>query len=160
MDGRVKRDENQLRFAVAVFDTAGGLNDAIRHLSREGVGGEQVSCLGLGHILSEACMEPGLLPLGAAQEIPFPVGTRGVSCTPGPVARFLAARLDAGAQTLGSALGHWLIPRHAALIEDAVHRGGLVAWVLLSDGEIERRVCRSLLARNATSVGVHDLVAG
>lgn len=156
----MKKDETPLRFAVAVFDMAAGLNDAIRHLSREGIGCEQLSCLCLGHVLHGARMEPGLLPPGTAQEIPFPIGVRGISCTPGPVARFLTSRLNAGASTLGSALGHWLIPRHAAQIEDAVQRGALIVWVLLSDGEVERRVCRSLLARNATSVGVHDLVAG
>ncbi len=149
-----------MRFAVAVFDSAGSLDDAILHLGREGVGREQLSCLGLSHVLSAVRGEPGPLPPWGSCEIPFPAGVPGISCTPGPIASFLAARVDAGAPTLAAALGHWLIPRHAAQIQEAVERGAGVVWVQLFDGESERRVCRSLLARAATSVGVHDLIDG
>lgn len=155
----MKRDENQHRFAVAIFDTVRSLNDAIGQLDREGLGFERVSCLGLGPVLKRGRIESGLLPPVSIETLSFQAEVEDVSCTVGPIARFLAARVSAGAQTLSSALEHWLIPRHASHIADAVRRGGIVMWVHISDGELERRVCRCLLTQSTTSVGVHDLAA-
>jgi hypothetical protein len=70
----------------------------------------------------------------------------------------LAGRLEKGAQTLKAALGHWLIPRHAAHLQDGVENGKIILWVQLFDNEDERRAYQSLLKTSSNSVGVHDLI--
>ena len=63
-----------------------------------------------------------------------------------------------GAETLTAALGHWLIPRHAAQLQEAVSAGQVILWAQLFDNDDERRAYRRLLARSSNSVGVHDIV--
>ena len=70
----------------------------------------------------------------------------------------LAAKLAGKADTLAAALGCWLIPRHAAQLEQAVVAGKFILWVQLFDNDDERLASRSLLARSSNSVGVHDIV--
>jgi len=65
----------------------------------------------------------------------------------------LAAKLAGTADTLAGALGCWLIPRHAAQVEEAVAAGKFFLWVQLFDNDDERRAYRS-----SNSVGVHDIV--
>jgi hypothetical protein len=90
--------------------------------------------------------------------LPFPTNRELIAATVGPLADRLAARLDANADTLASALGRWLIPRHAVQLQDAVAAGKIVLLVQLFDNDGERRACRSLLARSSNSVGVHDIL--
>ena len=85
------------------------------------------------------------------RELPFRANAELISCTPGPMADRLAGRLTKGAQTLKAALGHWLIPRHAAHLQGKPYRkdGKIVLWVQLFDNDDERRAYQSLLAGEA-----------
>ncbi|MGE5510451.1 MAG: hypothetical protein ACM31O_04260 [Bacteroidota bacterium] len=152
-------DQAQLRFAVAMFDTRDGLREALQHLSQEGLRSEAFSCLGLQRVLADAAAVAMPSTSATVQELPFPGNVHRICCTAGPVAQCLSARLRVGAPTLKAALAHWLIPRHAAQLQDAVEQGRIVLWVQLFDSEAERRAYRSLLAKSSNSVGVHDLVA-
>jgi hypothetical protein len=67
------------------------------------------------------------------RELPFPGNKELMAGTSGPVADRLAMRLAADGDTLCSALAHWLIPRHAAQLEEAVAAGKIVLWVQLFD---------------------------
>ena len=92
------------------------------------------------------------------RDLPFPTNRELIAATVGPLADRLAARLEAKADTLASALGHWLIRRHAVQLQDAVAAGKIVLLVQIFDNDDERRACQSLLARSSNSVGVHDIV--
>lgn len=146
------------RFAVATFDTGYDLRDALQSLRQEGLRDDAFNCLGLEEIMADAALL-AVPPATARRTLLFPGQLRPISCTTGPLADRLAARLRAEAPTLKSALGEWLIPRHAKQIQDDVDQGRVVLWVLLLSSEDEPRAYRSLLARSSYSVGVHDLVA-
>jgi len=147
-----------LRFAVAAFDTENGLRNALQSLQQEGICNEAFNCLGLEEALAGATVLD-LLSGAERRELYFPGRLRPISCTAGLLAECLAERLRAGAPTLKAALGHWLIPRHAEQIQDAVEHGRIVLWVRLFKSEDEPLAYRSLLAGSSHSVGVHDLVA-
>jgi len=153
--------QTPLRFAVTTFDTCDALRAALLKLSADGLGTDGHSCLGLLRVLGRAMNGPlqaGPVS-GALQELPFPDSGQEICCTKGRVATILLDRLHAGARTLEAALSRWLIPRHAAQLQDAVEAGRIVLWVQLFDSEGERRVCHSLLSTSSASVGVHDLAA-
>ena len=158
VDDRVNQHPTQLRFAVATFDTWDDLRNALQHLSLEGLRSDVTSCLGLQHIFTGAAAIAALPAAAAIQELPFPENLHRICCTAGQLAQCLAERLRAGAPTLKVALTHWLIPRHAAQLQEAVEAGRIILWVQLFDSEGERRAYRSLLARSSNSVGVHDLI--
>jgi hypothetical protein len=158
VDDRVNQHPTQLRFAVATFDTWDDLRNALQHLSLEGLRSDVTSCLGLLHVFTGAAAIAALPAAAAIQELPFPENLHRICCTAGQLAQCLAERLRAGAPTLKVALAHWLIPRHAAQLQEAVEAGRIILWVQLFDNESERRAYRSLLARSSNSVGVHDLV--
>ena len=141
-----------LRFAVAAFDTWEGMQPALRELIGGGSPQQSFNYLALQRILRDAGRGMVLQPL------PFPGNRELISCSDGPVARRLAGCLGTGAQTLRGALGRWLIPRHAARLEDTVEGGGILLWVHVPDNESERRAYQSLLAQTSQPVGVHDLV--
>jgi len=92
------------------------------------------------------------------QALPFPGNLEPITCTSGALADCLTERLIAGALSLKDALGHWLIPRHAAHLEDAILAGKILFWIRVGDADDERRAYHSLLAHSSNSVGVHDLV--
>jgi len=91
-------------------------------------------------------------------DLAFPADRELIAATRGPLTDRLAARLSARADTLASALGRWLIPRHALQLQDAVAAGKIILLVQLFDNADEQRAYRSLLARSSNSVGVHDIV--
>ena len=93
------------------------------------------------------------------RELAFPNNRELLACTSGPLADCLVDRLRSGAGSLSDALGLWLVPRHAAHFQDAVEAGKILKWVRVTDADVERRACQSLLATSSNSVGVHDLVA-
>lgn len=158
VDPRVTEHPTALRFAVATFDTWDGLRGTLQNLGADGLGSDAVSLLGLIRVLSAPAVRTHL-PAAAYQALPIPGNQPLIWCTAGLLAERLAGKLLAGAPTLNAALGHWLIPRHAAEIADAVENGRIVLWVQLFDSEGEHRAYRSLLAGSSHSVGVHDLVA-
>jgi hypothetical protein len=145
-----------LRFAVGVFDAWPEVDATVRELTGTGMNESAFSVLGLRRILV-----PAVCPGGSStclRDLPFPTNRELIATTVGPLADRLAARLEAKADTLASALGRWLIPRHAIQLQDAVAAGKIVLLVQLFDDDGERRACRSLLARSSNSVGVHDIV--
>jgi hypothetical protein len=147
-----------LRFAVGAFHSWDGVETAIRDLGSGGTVASSFSYLGLQRVLAGATQaiadgKPFLL-----RELPFPGNGEPIGCTHGPLAERLAARLGAGAPTLKAALGRWLIPRHAAHLEERVEDGKIMLWVQLFDNDDERRAYHSLLTRSSSSVGVHDLI--
>jgi hypothetical protein len=141
-----------LRFAVAAFDSWEGMQPALRDLSGTGSPQRSFNYLGLQRVLTGA---DGPLPI---EPLPFPGNRELISCSSGPVATRLAARLRTGAVTLQAALSRWLIPRHAARLQEAVEGGCIVLWVQILDVESERRAYQSLLAKTSSPVGVHDLI--
>jgi hypothetical protein len=149
------------RFAVASFDAWSGIQATLQDLSASGSRLSDPNCLGLHRVLAQsggalAAAAPALELRG----LPFQNNAELIGCTSGPVADRLAWRLALGAPTLKSALAHWLIPRHAAHLQNAVENGRIVLWLQLFDNDDERRAYQSLLARSSNSVGVHDLPGG
>jgi hypothetical protein len=92
------------------------------------------------------------------QPLPFPDNAEPLACTSGPLADHLLRRLHAGAGSLKDALGHWLIPRHAARFESVVQASQILFWMQLVNDDDERRAYQCLLTHSSNSVGVHDLV--
>jgi hypothetical protein len=149
-------ERTTLRFAVGVFDAWPELDATVRELTCGGMHESAFSVLGLHRILAPAASRGGSPT--SLQDLPFPTNRELIAATIGPLADRLAARLEAKADTLASALGYWLIPRHAVQLQDAVAAGKIVLLVQLFDNDGERRACQSLLARSSNSVGVHDIV--
>jgi hypothetical protein len=146
------------RFAVATFDTGHELRDALHSLRQEGLRDDAFNCLGLEEVIADVALL-ALSPATARRTLLFSGQLRPISCTAGPLADRLAARLRAEAPTLKAALGEWLIPRHAEQIQGDVDQRRIVLWVRLLRSEDEPRAYRCLLERSSHSVGVHDLVA-
>jgi hypothetical protein len=145
-----------LRFAMGVFDAWPEVDGTVRELIGGGMSQSAFSVLGLCRVLALALSgDGGRMPL---RELPFPANREVIGTTIGPLADRLAARLAAKADTPAAALGHWLIPRHAVQLQDAVVAGKIILLVQLFDNDDERRACQSLLARSSNSVGVHDIV--
>jgi hypothetical protein len=152
-------NRSKLRFAVAAFDTWELVQPAVQDLADGRPQSQDFNYLGLQRVLAGA-LDPVAgdscsLPL---RPLSFPGNPELICCTDGAVADRLAGRLGVGAQTLKAALSHWLIPRHAAHLQDAVESGRIVLWVQISDVESERRAYQSLLAKTSSPVGVHDLI--
>jgi hypothetical protein len=142
-----------LRFAIAAFDTWAEAQKALHALNAGGKKINDVSYLAQQRILEDAVTSNG------RQVVHLFGGTDGgIGCSAGPVADRLAGRLASGATTMKAALGRWLIPRHAAHLQQAVDEGKILLWVQLFDNDEERRAYQSLLATSSNSVGVHDLV--
>jgi hypothetical protein len=145
-----------LRFAVGVFNAWAEVDATVLELTNAGMQQSAFSFLGLRRVLALGLPCEGRRM--SLQDLPFPANPEPVGATIGPVADRLAARLAANADTLASALGHWLIPRHAVQLQNAVAAGKIILLVQLLDDGDERRAYRSLLARSSNSVGVHDIV--
>ena len=143
------------RFAVATFETWGGLQKAVDELCDKGLTADAFSCLGQRKLFA---MKPPTLSDRGECELTFVDAPKAVCCTSGALAECLMSRLAAGATNLGAALAHWLIPRHAAEVQRAVLIGRIVFWVQLFDNTDERRAYDTLLANSSESVGVHDFV--
>ena len=142
-----------LRFAIAAFDTWAEVQKALHALNAGGKSLNDVSYLAQQRVLGDAVTSDG------RQTVHLFGGTGGgIGCSAGPVADRLAGRLASGATTMKAALGRWLIPRHAAHLQQAVEEGKILLWVQLFDNDDERRAYQSLLATSSNSVGVHDLV--
>ena len=149
-------DPATLRFAVGIFDAWADVQTSIGELIAGGTAQSAFSVLGLHRALAPIVVHAidGMSLL----DLPFPRNRELVASTIGPVADRLAAKLAGKAETLAAALGCWLIPRHAAQLEQAVSAGKFILWVQLFDNDDERRAYRSLLARSSNSVGVHDVI--
>lgn len=148
-----------LRFAVGTFDTWEQLRDGLHDLHLRGLTLPSFNCLALQRLFAEKTIIPPFQEPMRVQELVFPDNRELISCTLGPLADCLAERLRSGAPSLKDALGHWLLPRHAAHFQEAVEGDKILLWIRLADADDERRSCQSLLASSSGSVGVHDFVA-
>jgi hypothetical protein len=149
--------DNPLRFAVGTFDTWPQVSEALREGRLRGLVMDSLNCLALERTFAGTHI---LAPDGervAIQPLPFPGNVELIACTSGVLADRLAQRLRDGARSLGDALGHWLIPRHAAGFEDTVRGGKILFWMQVADSDDERRAYQCLLTHSSGSVGVHDL---
>ena len=151
-------EQPKLRFAVGTFDSWSQVRDALRDLRVRGLVLDSFNCLALTHLFSgRTILAPDQEPV-AVQALPFSGRSAAIACTSGPLANRLMERLAAGASSLRDALGLWLIPRHAAHFEDAVHAGRILLWIRVADADDERLAYHCLLAHSSNSVGVHDLM--
>ena len=151
-------EQPKLRFAVGMFNSWAQLCDALRDLRARGLVLDSFNCLALERVfVGKAIIAPYQKPI-AVEVLPFPESPESMACTSGPLADCLMERLSSGAQSLKDALGHWLIPRHAAHFHDAVEAGKILFWIRVVHADQERRAYQSLLARSSNSVGVHDLM--
>lgn len=147
-----------LRFAVATFGTWESLRNTLHDLQAGGLAIETFNCLGLQRVLAGKRLTASPDKTVGLQELAFPDSVELVGCTSGPLADCLTRRLRAGTPSLEAALSRWLIPRHAALVQQTVERGQISLWVQLFDNDDERRAYQTLLANSSNSVGVHDLI--
>ena len=153
---KLVNDRSTLRFAVGIFDTWADVQATVRELTVDGMAENSFNCLGLYRVLAPLAARPdNRLSL---RDLSFSGDAELTSVTDGLLAACLAERLRMGAKTLTAALGHWLIPRHAAQLQGAVCAGKVILWAQLFDNDDERRAYRSLLARSSNSVGVHDII--
>jgi hypothetical protein len=150
-------DQNKLRFAVGTFDDWLPLREALQDERARGLDFDSFSWLSLERsFVGRTVVTPSEKPL-IIQPLSFPNNAALIACTSGPLANCLLQRLRLGANSLKDALGHWLIPRHAAHFQDVVEAGKIAPWIQITDANNERRACEWLLAHSSGSVGVHDL---
>jgi hypothetical protein len=150
--------EPKLRFAVGTFDSWPQVRAALRDLRARGVVLDNFNCLALQRLFADKTIVAPDQASVAVAALPFADGADVIACTSGPLADKLTEQTTFGARTLQDALGRWIIPRHAARFEDAVHAGKILFWIQVANADEERRACQTLLAHSSNSVDVHDLV--
>jgi hypothetical protein len=151
-------DPPKLRFAVGTFDSWAQLREALRDLCARGFALDSFNYLAFERLFAgKTILAPNQKPI-AVEVLPFPKSSESMACTSGPLTDCLMQRVGSGAQNLKDALGHWLIPRHAAHFHYAVEAGKILFWIRIVDAVEERRAYQSLLACSSNSVGVHDLM--
>jgi hypothetical protein len=142
-----------IRFAVGTFDDCLQLQNTTDDLRRRGLVSEEFS-----YLASPRAFRADFLPADVqVMTLDFPDAREPVSCTAGPLCDCLRERVAAGARNLGEALGHWLVPRHAAHFQHMVDQRKIHLWIKLARTDDERSAYESLLANSSNSVGVHDL---
>ena len=145
-----------LRFAVGIFDTWADVQATVRDLTVGGMAENNFNCLGLHRVLAPLAARPDNRM--SLRDLPFSGDTR-IDERDGWTARCMpCGAIEDGRGNVTAALGQWLIPRHAAQLQEAVSAGKVILWAQLFDNDDERRAYRSLLARSSNSVGVHDIV--
>lgn len=146
------------RYAVGAFDGWPQLRAALRDARARRLVFDSFNCLALERLFAGKTILAPSQEAVTVRVLPFSDGVETIACTSGPLADCLMDRLRLGATSLKDALGHWLIPRHAAQLENAVRAGKILLWIRLADADDERLAYQSLLAHSSDVVGVHDLV--
>jgi hypothetical protein len=141
-----------------MFDDWPQLRAALRDARVRGLVLESFNCLALQRLFAGKTILAPSQKAVPVRVLPFRARAETIACTSGPLADRLMDRIPSGATSLKDALGHWLIPRHATQLEDAVHAGKILLWITLADADDERRAYQTLLAHSSGVVGVHDLV--
>jgi hypothetical protein len=151
-------EQPKLRFAVGTFDSWQQVREALNDLRIRGLVLDSFNCLAQERMFAGSIiLAPDQRPV-VVETLPFADSREQIAGTRGPLADCLMERLRSGAESLKRALGHWLIPRHAAHFQDAVDAGKILFWIRVTDADDERRAYHTLLAHSSGSVGVHDLV--
>jgi hypothetical protein len=151
-------EQSNLRFAVGTFDSWPQVRHALCDAHMRGLALQGFNCLALERVFAgKTIVAPNQVRV-PIQPLPFPDNAGPLACTSGPLADQLLRRLHAGAGSLKDALGHWLIPRHAARFESVVQAGQILFWMQVVNDDDERRAYQCLLTHSSNSVGVHDLV--
>jgi hypothetical protein len=151
-------EHSTLRFAVGTFDSWMQLREAVRDARDRGLDFDSFNYLALERVFAGRTIVAPSQKLLMIEALPFPNDTEPVACTSGPLADWLSERLRSGASSLKDALGHWLIPRHAAHFARAVLANKIVLWIRIASADDEHRAYQNLLANSSNTVGVHDLV--
>ena len=147
------------RFAVGSFDSWLQLRNALEDSRLRGRALGSINCLALERVFAGERIATSFQEPVTVQKLAFPESREMICCTSGALADCLFDRLRSGSRSLEDALGHWLVPRHAAHFQAAVQDGKILLWIRLTDADDERRAYQSLLANSSNSVGVHDLGA-
>jgi hypothetical protein len=147
-----------LRFAVGTFDSWMRLREALRDARDRGLDFDSFNYLALERAFAGGTIVGPNQKLLVIEALPFSNDTELVACTSGPLADGLSERPSSGASSLIDALGHWLIPRHAAHFARAVRASKIVLWIRIAGADDERRAYQCLLINSFDVVGVHDLV--
>lgn len=181
-------DQATIREAVAVFDNAKELEQAIDDLESSGFDRAEISLLATEHAIEEKLghkyqkvteleddpvvprtayvsteamgdAEGGLV--GGLLYIGAVAAAGAVVATGGTLAATLAAASMAGASGgfLGTILAALLDRRHAEYLSDQVNRGGLLVWVRTTDEGREKRAADILSRHSAHDVHVHSIPA-
>jgi hypothetical protein len=151
-------EQTTLRFAVGTFDTWPQVRAALRDGYMRGLVLDSFNCVALERVFTgKVILAPSQEPV-IIRALPFRGNAELIACTSGALADHLTERLRSGADSLRDALGHWLIPRHAARLEDGVRAGKILFWIQVADSDGERRAYQSLSAHSSGPVDVHDLV--
>ena len=168
-----------IREAVAAFDDAAALEQAVYALERQGFDRAAFSLLAdeatveqkLGHRyrqVAEMEDEPAApratffsrvsrleaeygLPVGLAS-----IGALALAGIGGPIEAAVARNVGA---VLGVALSRILHQQHATRVREQLARGGLLLWVNLRNAEQERIAVATLKAHTAHDVHVHEIPA-
>ena len=151
-------EQPKLRFVVGTFDSWPQLREALRDLRVRGLILDSFNCVALERVFAGKAIVAWNQEPVAVGALPFPQSSELLACTSGPLADCLMERLSSGAHSLEEALGHWLIPRHAAHFQGAAEAGKILFWIKVGDADDERRACQMLLVHSSNSVGVHDLM--
>ena len=179
-------DENKelVREAVAVFDNAGTLQDAIDELLSSGFNRAELSLLAgehaveekLGHIytrtedleddpdapraafiLNESIGEAEGALIGTPMYIAAVTAAGIMAAAGGPLAVTLAAVAAAGGTgaVIGGVLASMVGKHHADYLQDQIDHGGLVLWVRTWNAEREGQATEILSKHSAHDVHVH-----
>jgi hypothetical protein len=146
-----------LRFVVGSFESWQQMHEAMREFPTRGLVLDSFNCLASQRLFTGKKIVAPDQSLVAVEALPFSGGSELVACTAGPLANCLKERIASGAQSLKDALGPWLIPRHAAHIQDVVQAGKILLWIRIYDAADERCAFQVLLAHSSDSVSVHDI---
>ena len=117
------------RYAVGTFDGWSQLRAALRDARARHLVLNSFNCLALERLFAGKTILAPSQEAVAVRVLPFSDGVETIACTSGPLADCLMDRLRSGATSLKDALGHWLIPRHATQLENAVRAGNRVIQV-------------------------------
>jgi hypothetical protein len=147
-----------LRFAVGTFNSWMQLREALRDARDRGLDVDSFNYLALERMFAGGTIVGPSEKVLVIEALPFSNDTDLVACTSGPLADCLSERLRSRASSLIDALGHWLIPRHAAHFARAVRASKIALWIRIAGADDERHAYQCLLVNSSDVVGVHDLV--
>jgi hypothetical protein len=166
-----------IREAVAVFDDAQQLEDAVFALETRGFDRAAFSVLAdeaaverkLGHRyqrVAEMEDEPTapretfftrVSRIESEYGIPIGLASVGFLALGGVGGGLAALAATAGGAALGAALGRMLHRHHALRVQEQLARGGLLLWVNVRNSAEEKTAVETLKAHSAHDVHIHEI---